>query len=457
MPGRPQKPGRRICIPFSLPQSVDGFSLRWPVLSSRHRALSAGQWRTQLISSVKWVLMLTLRNPASRTARSLEGCSRKHPMARHAPPTVVFGEPLIPPASRLAALMSGALATGWLTNGGMLHIQLERALKAAERSGNSVSLTSSGTMALLLGLGLGNLPPGAEVITSPLTFAATAQAIAWCGLTPVFADVDPRTLTLCPKAVRAAITPRTAAILPVHFLGVPCDVEAFRDLAQEHGLWLLYDAAHAFGVTYRGIPIGNYGDAAAFSLHATKVLHTGEGGYVVTRRARAPELRRMGNFGLEGGFPVGKGLNGKMSELHAAMGLALLPDLPQELEARRALRQAYDAALDGNAGLTLHPTRDGASDSLGYYALRLAPPLRKKLHLALLDGGILARDHFPLLCGPRTCWPDARIVTGHAGRPVAPLVGPEVICLPLHGRVTASDVARIAGIVTAVLREGGRK
>ena len=241
-------------------------------------------------------------------------------------PLVLFGAPMLPDPARLAALTAEALAVGWLSNGGALHARLERALSAQQAARDLASLTSSGTMALTLALMLGGLPAGAEVITTPLTFAATAQAIAGLGLVPVFADVEPETLTLCPRAVERAITPRTAAILPVHFLGVPSDVAALAAIAARHGLWLVHDAAHAFGVTLDGLPIGHFGDASGFSLHATKLLNTAEGGFVVTRSARTRDLRRMRNFGIEQGRAVGPGLNGKMSELHAAMGLALLPE-----------------------------------------------------------------------------------------------------------------------------------
>lgn len=363
---------------------------------------------------------------------------------------VVFGAPMLPDPALLAALSAEALAAGWLTNSGALHLRLEQALTAREAAGDAASLVSSGTMALMLALALGNLPAGAEVITTPLTFAATAQAIAWMGLRPVFADVEPETLTLCPRAAAAAITPRTAAILPVHFLGVPADVRALADLARRNGLWLVHDAAHAFGVTVEGLPIGHFGDASAFSLHATKVLHTCEGGFVVTRRARAAALRRMRNFGLERGLPAGPGLNGKLSELHAAMGLALLPGLAAEIAARRALRRDYDAALAGLPGLCVHGTRAGASESTGYYTLRLAPARREALHRALAEAGILSRDAFPLLTGAGSRWAGQPIVTT-GGPAVAPEVGAETLCLPFHGRVSTADVARIAAVVQAAL------
>ena len=363
------------------------------------------------------------------------------------PAPILFGAPMLPDPARLASLTAEALAAGFLTNGGALHGRLEQALTQVQAPGDAALLTSSGTMALVLALMLGRLSPGSEVITTPISFAATAQSIAALGLVPVFADVDPVTLNLCPRAAEAAITPRTSAILPVHFLGVPCDVGAFQALAARHGLWLVHDAAHAFGLRVDGVAIGHFGDASAFSLHATKALHTAEGGLVVTRAAQAPALRRLRNFGLEQGRPAGPGLNGKMSELHAAMGLALLPDLPAEIAARQALRRRYDAALTGLPGLRPHPARP--CDGIGYYALRLAPSRRAALHLALADRGILARDHFPLLCGPGSLWHDSPIVTAAGTPPVAPALAPEVLCLPFHGRISDADATRITDTVSA--------
>lgn len=370
------------------------------------------------------------------------------------PPTIHFGAPMAPCPATLSALFGEALAAGWLTNGGALHQRLERALSDREERGDAASLVSSGTMALMLALGLGRLPAGAEVITTPLSFAATVQAIHWCGLQPVFADVEPETLTLCPAAAEAAITPRTAAIVSVHFLGVPGDVKALERVAARHGLWLVHDAAQAFGVTLDGRPLGRFGDATAYSLHATKVLHCCEGGFVVTRQNRAQDLRRLRNFGLDGGRPARPGLNGKMSELHAATGLALLPGLEAEIGTRLALRRQYDTALEGVAGLRRHGTRPGASPSPGQYVIRLAPADRARVHHALADAWIVARDHFPLLSGPGTLWEDAPIVTRDGRPPVAPSLAPGVLGLPLHGGMTGADVNRICGVIRATLEQG---
>lgn len=194
---------------------------------------------------------------------------------------VVFGAPMLPDAARLAAITARALAVGGLSNGGPLHMPFEQALSADQAVGDVVSLTSSGTMAPILALMLCNLPAGAKVNTTPLTFIANARAIAERGLLPVFADVEPDMLTLYPRAVEQAITPRAAAILLLQFPGLPCDAAALACIASRHGLWLAYDAAHAFGDNLTGQPFGHYGDASVFSLHATKLPHTAEGGLVV--------------------------------------------------------------------------------------------------------------------------------------------------------------------------------
>lgn len=366
---------------------------------------------------------------------------------------ITVGDPMRPDLQRLSALMAEIVTGGWFSNGGPPHFRLEKALAATVEAGH-LALVSSGTMALMMALRLGDLPEGAEVITPALGFAATAQAISWCGFRPVFADVDPDTLTLCPRAVSAAITPRTAAILPVHFLDIPCDVAALDSIAREHRLWLVYDAAQAFGLRLNGRAIAEYGDATAFSLHATKVLHTGEGGYVVTGRAQdAARLRRMRNFGLEAGRMTGPGTNAKLSEAQAAIGLALLPDLADEIATRQAVRERYDSLLAGCPGLVLHRGGPGASPGLTTYALRCAPALRTRIRHALAEARILVRDQYTPLCGPGTCWPNEALVSA-AAEPVAPHAAQELLCLPLHGRVSLTEASRIAGIVRDVAAEG---
>lgn len=347
-----------------------------------------------------------------------------------------FGRPMRPDPARLAALNDDIIARGWMTNGGPLAARLERRVGAL--LGAPAVLTSSGTMALMMGLHLGALPPGAEVIMPAISFPATAQAVAWCGLKPVFADVDPDRLTLCPKAARRAITARTRAILPVHLLGLPAD-PALDDLARDAGLWSVHDAAQAFGITTRGTPLFARADASAFSLHATKLLHTGEGGAVIAA-SRAP-LQRMRNFGMESLRPTGPGCNAKLSEFSAAVGLSLLPDLAPETQTRLALRQKYDAAIFPCPGLRPHKPDADTSPSPVYYALRARPALITKILGALAQNHILARGPQPPLCGIGTRWPD-QPAPDHAAR----LWG-ETLCLPLHSDVSEQDILRIADIL----------
>lgn len=361
---------------------------------------------------------------------------------------IIFGAPMLPDPDDLAALMAEAVAAGWLSNGGILAERLERALRIRFSSKDAM-LVSSGTMALMMALRLGGIPQGAEVITTPLSFPATVQAIRWCGFTPVFADVEPDTLSLCPQSAAAAITPRTAAILPVHLLGVPCDTDAFAALAKAHALWLVYDAAQAFEITWHGQPLARFGDASALSLHATKLLNTGEGGVLVTKGASAAhDARQMRNFGLKAGQMRGPGINGKMSEAQAALGLALLPHLDQEISKRQALRAQYNDALSGIA--RPQPTRAGASDSLLAYTIRIAPERREAAREALARAHVLTGNNFPLLCGPHTDLPDHTIISA-AGAPIAPKLADEVLRLPLHGRMTESNVDHIANVLRGVL------
>jgi len=365
-------------------------------------------------------------------------------------PKVVFGRPILPNPDRVAQLYTESVATGWLTNSGPLHSRLECAL-ASWFGDTKAYLLSSGTMALMMALRAGGLREGSEIITTPLSFTATAQAIAWCGFKPVFADICPETMTLDPRAVEAAITPRTAAVMPVHFLGQSCDVVAFGDLALRHRLWLAYDAAHAFGATVNGRAIASYGDASAFSLHATKLMHTGEGGMLAINGDAAANVAQMRNFGLQNAFPSTFGINGKLSESGAAVGLAVLEALEAEIVARRRLRDLYCHLLDGIEGVTVMTAREGTSDSLIYFVLRLPAKLRSLCLLSLVEAGILARDHFPLLCGRGTAFPDSSIVT--AGENCyAPLVAPEVICLPFHSAVCDESARTIADTIKQVMR-----
>lgn len=359
---------------------------------------------------------------------------------------LVVGRPTAPDRDRLFPLLESVLASEHLTNAGPLHQRLEAEVAAQIRC--PTVLTSSGTAALMMALRGGDLAAGGEVITTPLSFAATAQAIDWSGFRPVFADIGDDGATLDPAAVEEAITDRTVAIVAVHFLGILCDVQALADVARRHDLWLVYDAAHAFDLALGPAQAASHGDVSAFSFHATKVFHTIEGGAVVThRQGLAERFAGMRNFSMVDGRPVAPGFNAKMSEFHAATGLVLLERFADELSQRRRIRDAYDELLAG------HPVRSvgqpfAARRGLGYYPVRIAASAREAVAVALRRADVFPRSSFPLLCGPRTRFPgrgDDRLArAGAASR--------ELLALPCDGRMTEGDVERVVAILDRALR-----
>jgi dTDP-4-amino-4,6-dideoxygalactose transaminase len=370
-------------------------------------------------------------------------------------------KPILPPLEEVRPYLEAIWESRVLTNGGPLHGQLESAL--GEYLGvPTAKLFNNGTIALLAALRMFNLPAGSEVITTPLTFAATAHAISWNGLVPVFADVSPDTLTLDPASVEAAISEKTSAILAVHVYGTVCDLDGLQAVASRHDLRLIYDAAHVFGTTVAGRPIGSFGDASVFSFHATKLFHTFEGGMITTNRPEdSEEIYYLRNFGIKNEEEVVSiGINGKMNELQAAMGLLNLPLVAAEQQARAALREKYDAALQELPGIRLQPVQPGVSNSQQYYPLQIDPAgfgrSRDDLYLALKDRGIYARKYFHPVCTDFEPYRNARIHTTQ-GVPVVERIKSRVLCLPFHSDVTDEDVAEIRDVFAAAPADALRR
>lgn len=365
--------------------------------------------------------------------------------------TAIFGRPVLPRADDLMPLIAEMIASERLSNCGPLHDRLESALSS--RFGASVKLVSSGSMALMMALKLGGLRPGSEIITSPLSFAASVQAISWCGYRPVFADVSAVCGTLCPRAVERAITPDTTAILAVHFQGIACDIDALSDVARRHGLWLVFDAAQAPDIVANGQSIALAGDVSALSFHATKLLNTGEGGAIVTRDAAlACRAAQMRNFGLDAGEMQGSGINGKLSELHSALGLAVLPRLDAELAARLDLRRVYDGVFHAVHGIEVLRPRNGTSESHLYYTLKLPAERRPLVMDALQAAAITPRAPFPLLTDPAEPGKIAQIVTHNQHGPIAPDVMRTYLSLPMNGDI---DPRRAEHVAQTVVRAMG--
>ena len=242
---------------------------------------------------------------------------------------IYITRPLLPNLENVNRKMSEIWESKWLTNNGVQHKKLENELKNYLNV-EHLSLFNNGTLALLLGLK--SLDLKGEVITTPFTFPATVQALDWNGLTPVFCDIDPETLTIDATKIESLITEKTSAILGVHVFGNPCDVEKIQTIADKYQLKVIYDGAHAFGTKIDGKPISSYGDMTMFSFHATKLFNTVEGGALAFKDEKlAEKLELLKNFGLAGPDEVVlSGLNAKMNEIQAAIGLEVLKLVDEE-------------------------------------------------------------------------------------------------------------------------------
>lgn len=356
--------------------------------------------------------------------------------------------PLLPPAREYGRYLKGVWRRHRLTNSGPLHNELEE--KLAHRLGtDNLVLVANGTLALQLAfkaLGLKG-----EVVTTPFTFAASANALVWEGLTPIFADIDPNTLNVDPASVEKRITKQTSAILAVHVFGNPCDVEALGHIAKKKGIRLIFDAAHAFGVEYAGRPILSYGDASALSFHATKVFHTIEGGGVaVQKNKEAGTLRLLRNFGIaEKERVLLPGINAKMNEFQAAMGLCNLKLVENEIAARRERYELYKELLKGVPSVRFQ-SLTASRYNYSYMPVLIAGRGRRDVaYDALRKRGVMARKYFFPLVSDAAYFRIGKRKRGtrRSPVPVAAKVAHEVLCLPLYGDLPLSAMRRIAHVV----------
>ena len=350
----------------------------------------------------------------------------------------------LPPYEEYCEELKSLWDSHWLTNQGEKHQQLEAALKdylGAEQ----VTLFTNGHLALetvIAAMGLTG-----EVITTPFTFVSTTNAITRNGLKSVFCDIDPVTYTMDPAKIEALITPETSAIVPVHVYGTLCDTDAIEAIAAKHGLKVIYDAAHAFGVKKNGVSAANLGDASMFSFHATKVFNTVEGGAVIYHDpALKAQLDMMKNFGIPGADRIAyPGGNAKMSEFHAAMGLCNLRHLDEYLAGRKAVVERYRKNLAGVPGLTLSPEQAGVESNYAYFPVVFdgAKYTRDEASERLAAQGINARKYFFPLTNHNEAY-------GFRGEetPVALHISERVLTLPLYPDLAMEDVDRICEIIT---------
>lgn len=361
---------------------------------------------------------------------------------------VHVGRPNIGDQGEFQRLCGEALARGLLTNNGPLVQELEGRL-AKEAGARHCVAMSNGTVALEIAIRALGLT--GEVIVPSWTFIATAHALSWQGLTPVFADIDPLTQNLDPHSVRRMITPRTTGIIGVHLWGRPAPVSELQSISDEFGLQLMFDAAHAFGCSYQGRRIGTFGRAEVFSFHATKVFNTLEGGAVTTDDDElAQTMRLMRNFGFAGyDNVVHPGTNGKMNEINAAMGLVNLDSIGRFVAANEANYRTYREELDGVPGIRLVEYDSSDEPNYQYVVLEVGPEAgcgRDGLIAALQAENILARKYF---------WPGChrmkpyRDLYPHAGLtlPNSEALSERIVVLPTGTQLACEDIAQVAAVV----------
>lgn len=362
---------------------------------------------------------------------------------------VHVGRPNIGDRKALLRRIEWALDRHWLTNNGALVQEFERELCRILGVRHCIAVCN-GTIALELAVRAMDL--SGEVIVPAFTFVATAHALQWQGIRPVFCDIDPRTHHLDPASVERAIGPKTTGIIGVHLWGEPCDIAGLTELATRHGLRLLFDAAHAFGCTHRGRMIGSFGGAEVFSFHATKFVNTLEGGAIATNDDDlATRLRLMRNFGFTGYDRVEHlGINGKMNEASAAMGLTNLESMDRFIAANERNYQAYRRFLAGIPGVEL--LAHGIADQRNHQYIVL---LVDEEAVGLSRDRLMAVMHAENVLARRYFWPGCHRMEPYCSRPEAlreslaqtDAVARRVLVLPTGTAISESDVAAIAGII----------
>ena len=357
-------------------------------------------------------------------------------------------QPHLPPLEDFIPYLEQIWQNKILTNGGPFHQQLEQAL--CDYLGvKHICLFANGTLALMTALQ--SLRISGEVITTPYSFVATAHSLLWNGIKPVFVDIDPDTFNMDPGKIEAAITPQTTAIMPVHCYGRPCDVDAIQKIADNYGLKVIYDAAHAFGVQYQDESVLNHGDLSVLSFHATKIFNTFEGGAIVCPNAKTKQhIDHLKNFGfIDEVTVVAPGINGKMSEINAAFGLLQLRGIDEARRQRRVIDARYRHNLASVPGI--HYPEECAEKMANHsYCPILVEPgyamRRDELFQTLCEHGIHGRRYFyPLISD----FPMYRGMASaaHANLPVARQTAEQVICLPIYPGLDLAQVDRISGII----------
>ena len=335
--------------------------------------------------------------------------------------------------------------TRWLTNNGDYLVELERRL--SERFDTQCVIVSNGTLALLIAIELFDFPKGSEIIVTPFTFAATVEAIIWQGYKPVFADIDPETFNISPEEIEKRITEKTVAIMPVHVFGNPCNVEEIQDIAEKHNLRVIYDAAHCFDVFYEGKSVYKFGDISVASFHATKVFHTIEGGAIFSDNSELIEkARRLRNFGFNQKVEiVDVGINAKMNEFQAAMGLLNLEIVDEEIEKRKRVFEKYRELLGDVVDYQKLSERLTKYNYIYMPVLFADEKTRDNVFEELRANSYNTRKYF---------YPSLNSIFSRQSCPNSESVSSRILHLPLYGDLEDEHIENVCSIIKRIL--GGK-
>ncbi|WP_075981918.1 DegT/DnrJ/EryC1/StrS family aminotransferase [Bacillus massilinigeriensis] len=348
-------------------------------------------------------------------------------------------QPFLPPIGEYQDLLSKIWDEKWITNHGPIEQELERMLEEFLHV-PSLTYVSNGTMALQLAIK--SLGIRKQVITTPFSFVATLTSILWENCEPVFVDIDPRTLCIDANKIEEAITEDTEAILATHVYGIPCEVEKIETIAKKHKIKVIYDAAHAFGVKYKGKSILTYGDLSILSFHATKLFHTVEGGAIINNLGKklGDILKRLRNFGFEGDSYEFAGINAKNSELHAAMGICNLKYVEEIIQKRKEASKMYDLQLDNRFARPY--IANDVSYNYCYYPIILeSEEDLLKIKENLEEHQIVARRYF---------YPSLNrlsYITSRKSCPISEDISKKVLCLPLYSELSSTQIEKITDLV----------
>lgn len=362
---------------------------------------------------------------------------------------IFVNQPTLPELQEFVPYLEEIWKSKRLTNMGEFHQELEKQL-CEYLDVDYISLFANGTLALIAALQVMRI--SGEVITTPYSFVATTHALKWNGITPVFCDIDPITYNLNPTKIENLITPKTTAIVPVHIYGNPCDVNKIEEIADIYGLKVIYDSAHAFGVKLQNESILNFGDLSVLSFHATKIFNTFEGGAIICHDEKTKKrIDYLKNFGFADETTViAPGINAKMNEMQAAIGLLQLKDVETNIEKRRIIAELYRESFKNLDGITCIPEMEGVKHNFGYFPIFVDKEKfgisRDELYFKLQENNIFARRYFyPLISQFQ---PYRGLESSNSENlPIATRVTEQVISLPIYADLDFNKLHRIIKVV----------